>query len=233
MVAGIEHCVYCFDVLVANFEGRDHAQPNFEDDHYPLFVTWNIINHGNTRLRGCIGNFEALPLHSGLKEYAITSAFHDRRFSPITIRELATLQCSVSLLTNFEDATDYLDWELGVHGIWIEFQDENNRRKTATYLPEVAEDQGWTKVEAIDSLLRKSGFTGRITDRVRQRIILTRYQSAKHGITYDEYLKYTVQNGSKATTEKSAKIKDGKKKKKRLSKTEPILGDGFDIDEIY
>ncbi|CAG8657380.1 1380_t:CDS:2 [Ambispora leptoticha] len=190
MVAGIEHCIYCFDVLVSEFEGRKHLEPEFEDMAFPLFVTWNIINHGHSRLRGCIGNFDALPLHTGLKEYAINSAFHDRRFSPITIRELAHLECAVSLLTDFEDAEDYLDWEIGVHGIWIEFTDDHNRRKTATYLPEIAEEQGWSKVEAIDSLLRKGGFTGRITDRVRQRIILRRYQSAKYQITYDEYLEY-------------------------------------------
>ncbi|EXX79922.1 hypothetical protein RirG_000980 [Rhizophagus irregularis DAOM 197198w] len=72
MVVGIEHCVYCFDVLVAYLEGRMPLEPEFENNQYPLFVTWNIVNHGQTRLRGCIGNFEPLPLHSGLKEYAIT-----------------------------------------------------------------------------------------------------------------------------------------------------------------
>ncbi|GBB99704.1 hypothetical protein RclHR1_00360053 [Rhizophagus clarus] len=197
MVAGIEHCVYCFDVLVAYLEGRMSLEPEFEDHQYPLFVTWNIVSHGQTRLRGCIGNFEPLPLHSGLKEYAITSAIHDRRFSPITIRELPHLTCGVSLLTNFEDAKDYLDWEIGVHGIWIEFVDDHNRRRTATYLPEVAEEQGWTKEEAIDSLLRKSGYNGRITDKIRSRVVLTRYQSAKYVVTYQEYLQYVSEKPTK------------------------------------
>ena len=36
----------------------------------PLFVTWKI---GRDRhLRGCIGTFAAVHLHSGLAEYAIT-----------------------------------------------------------------------------------------------------------------------------------------------------------------
>jgi len=200
MVAGIEHCVHCFDVLIAYLEGSKCLEPDFENHHYPLFVTWNIVHHGQTRLRGCIGNFEPLPLHSGLKEYAITSAINDRRFSPITIRELSHLACGVSLLTNFEDAKDYLDWEIGVHGVWIEFVDDHNRRRTATYLPEVAEEQGWTKEEAIDSLLRKSGYNGRITDRIRNRIVLTRYQSAKYVITYQEYLQYISENPTKYST---------------------------------
>ncbi|CAG8855096.1 21900_t:CDS:2, partial [Gigaspora margarita] len=54
----------------------------------------------------------------------------------------------------------------------------------------VAEEQGWTKEETIDSLLRKSGYNGRITDRIRNRVALTRYQSAKYVITYDEYIEH-------------------------------------------
>ena len=52
---------------------------------------------------------------------------------------------SVSLLTDFTLGQNYLDWELGIHGIWIEFYDHNSRRRTATYLPEVAKEQGWSK----------------------------------------------------------------------------------------
>lgn len=35
-----------------------------------------------------------------------------------------------------------MDWEVGVHGIRIEFINENGSRRTATYLPEVAPEQG-------------------------------------------------------------------------------------------
>jgi len=48
----------------------------------------------------------------------------------------------VSILTNFEDANDCMDWEVGIHGIRIEFINENGSRRTATYLPEVAPEQG-------------------------------------------------------------------------------------------
>jgi AMMECR1 domain-containing protein len=48
----------------------------------------------------------------------------------------------VSILTNFEEANDFMDWEVGVHGIRIEFHNENGSRRTATYLPEVAPEQG-------------------------------------------------------------------------------------------
>ncbi|MEQ2191654.1 hypothetical protein XENOCAPTIV_000656, partial [Xenoophorus captivus] len=38
-------------------------------------------------------------------------ALKDSRFPPMTRDELPRLFCSVSLLTNFEDVGDYLDWE--------------------------------------------------------------------------------------------------------------------------
>ncbi|CAL8372710.1 unnamed protein product [Gadus morhua 'NCC'] len=40
------------------------------------------------------------------------SALKDSRFPPVTRDELARLFCSMSLLTNFEDVRDYLDWEV-------------------------------------------------------------------------------------------------------------------------
>ncbi|CAG8608855.1 5658_t:CDS:2 [Paraglomus brasilianum] len=118
------------------------------------------------------------------------SAFQDTRFAPISARELSHLTCGISLLTNFEEAEGYLDWEVGIHGIWIEFTDDNNVCRTATYLPEVSAEQGWTRIETIDSLLRKAGYTDHITDEIRKRIVLTRYQSSKYTITYEEYINY-------------------------------------------
>ncbi|KAJ3030783.1 AMME syndrome candidate protein 1 protein, partial [Rhizophlyctis rosea] len=113
-------------------------------------------------------------------------ALRDRRFSPITLDELPKLDCAVSLLTDFEDAKDYLDWEVGTHGIWIEFTSPSSpsRRRTATYLPDVIPEQGWSKIEAIDSALRKGGFEGRITEDVRRGVRVTRYRSSKVGGTY-------------------------------------------------
>lgn len=81
-------------------------------------------------------------LHSGLREYAITSALKDSRFSPITVDEFPRLTVSVSILQGFEEANGYLDWTLGVHGIRIEFLSERGMKRTATYLPQVATEQG-------------------------------------------------------------------------------------------
>lgn len=49
---------------------------------------------------------------------------------------------SVSILRHFEEGNNYLDWEVGKHGIRIEFYSEKGYKQSATYLPEVALEQG-------------------------------------------------------------------------------------------
>ncbi|KAI9052600.1 hypothetical protein LZ554_003943 [Drepanopeziza brunnea f. sp. 'monogermtubi'] len=127
----------------------------------PLFVTWNTIDSSSSRsLRGCIGTFESQPLSSGLSSYALISSLQDHRFRPITLAELPRLEVCVTLLTDFEQATDALDWELGVHGLRISFY-ARNKRFGGCYLPDVPVEQGWDKEETVVSLMRKAGWNGR------------------------------------------------------------------------
>jgi len=119
-----EHCFRAFDTLFCALTSSEPIPPSFPDDKYPLFVTWNVrpTRPGKShRLRGCIGSFEPHALHEGIAEYALISAFKDYRFNKITRGELDSLECVVSLLTDFEDASSYLDWTIGVHGIHITF----------------------------------------------------------------------------------------------------------------
>ncbi|KAL0083718.1 AMMECR1 domain-containing protein [Phycomyces blakesleeanus] len=187
MVATKEHCFYCFDVLLAHLRREPTPAPRFHNEAFPLFVTWNMIKYGEKELRGCIGSFRPLPLIQGLKQFALNSALEDSRFPPINLAETPYLSCAVSLLINFEEADNYLDWEIGKHGIWIEFKNTDGKKNTATYLPEVMPEQGWTKEETIQSLLRKGAFRGPITPEVCQSIKLTRYQSSKMEVTRQEY----------------------------------------------
>ena len=130
-------------------------------ESYPLFVTWNTISRtsGDKRLRGCIGTFDALPLETGLQTYSLTSAFEDTRFSPIPSALLSSLSCSLTLLANFEPCSDAMDWVLGRHGLRISFT-YRGRRHGATYLPDVAVEQGWNKEETVESLMKKAGWDG-------------------------------------------------------------------------
>ncbi|KAI1173102.1 AMMECR1 domain-containing protein [Nemania sp. FL0916] len=154
----------------------------------PLFVTWNTVSRssGETSLRGCIGTFEAQELDEGISSYAITSAVQDMRFNPVSKRELPSLEAVVTLLTDFEDCDDAVDWDLGTHGIRISFIDRG-RRYGATYLPDVAPEQGWTKEETLVNLMRKAGWVGRKDEWQDVDLKVVRYQGKKESLQYPEY----------------------------------------------
>ncbi|KAL1838423.1 hypothetical protein VTJ49DRAFT_2675 [Mycothermus thermophilus] len=166
-------------------EPEDPADPDAE---CPLFVTWNkpAARHP---LRGCIGTFEAQELSEGLTSYALISALQDTRFRPIAKHEMPSLEVAVTLLTDFEDVDDAMDWELGKHGLRIAFR-EGGRRYGATYLPDVAAEMGWTKEETIVSLMRKAGWDGP-RDRWRDvELDVVRYQGKKARLEYAEFKRW-------------------------------------------
>lgn len=160
---------------------------------YPLFVTWDKLHppSGEYHLRGCIGTFSAdAPLSSCLAEYALVSALHDTRFSRVSRRELPSLRCSATLLTDFEPCASVDDWVLGEHGIRIAFTHEG-RRYGATYLPSVAPEQGWDRDQTLVSLMRKAGWEGRraawreVAEGSGMRV--ERYRGDKEEVEWDEY----------------------------------------------
>ena len=94
----------------------------------------------------------------------------------------------MSFLHTFEKAGNWQDWDIGTHGLILEFRDPNTREhRNATYLPEIAAAEGWTKQVTIDSLICKAGFSGHVSYKLREDITLTRYQSSAYVMTYQEY----------------------------------------------
>lgn len=66
---------------------------------------------------------------------------------------------------------------------------------SATYLPHVAPEQGWGVEEAIHSLIRKAGFSGKITGELKRELRLTRYESSMAGMGWREYQKEREKKG--------------------------------------
>jgi hypothetical protein len=58
--------------LGRKFKAEEKPAPSRTEES-PLFVTWNTVYGSSTRLRGCIGTFEAHELGEGLRSYALTS----------------------------------------------------------------------------------------------------------------------------------------------------------------
>lgn len=187
-IAGTDHVFYCFDVMAAHFGRALEPTPAFRTNFAcPLFVTWKKgRGDGSRDLRGCIGCLRPLPITS-LRDYALTSALRDQRFCPMEEREMQQVCCTVSLLTHFEPAPHHLAWEVGVHGVMIDFCDPDGVARSAVYLPEIAAEQGWTKQQTVDSLIRKAGYCRAIDDTIRASLRTTRYRSTTATATYQHW----------------------------------------------
>ncbi|KAI0260521.1 AMMECR1 domain-containing protein [Gloeopeniophorella convolvens] len=70
------------------------------------------------------------------------------------------------------------------------------RTLSATYLPEVAPEQGWDRVEAVDSALRKAGWAGPIDEDLRRAARVRRYQSRRCVVGWDEFVAWRAARGA-------------------------------------
>jgi uncharacterized protein (TIGR00296 family) len=98
------------------------SKDNMEKSQLSLSTKTTVAKNAYFSLRGCIGCFDNLELGEGIRNYTLTAALQDSRFSPVKLEEVEGLSCTVSLLTNFEPGKDCYDWSLQFHGIRIKFK---------------------------------------------------------------------------------------------------------------
>lgn len=178
-------------VSVAQFAKELHEDLSLVPQHAPLFVTWDKNGH----LRGCIGTFQPQETAKGVQKFALTAALHDTRFPPIKLSELTSLDVSVTLLANFTPIAKWDDWDVGAHGLKLNFTLDGGYY-SGTFLPSVAPEQGWDKLTTVWYLLRKADY-GHISksstadfyqEGLREGWLqLERYDGLKHDMSYDEY----------------------------------------------
>lgn len=114
------------------------------DEHLGAFVTLKI--GGN--LRGCIGVFEPdKPLSEVIKEMALSAAFDDPRFSPLTSDELDDIEIEISVLSPMQKIDNSDEIILGTHGVYVK-----QGRRTGVFLPQVATETGWDKEKFLNTL---------------------------------------------------------------------------------
>ncbi len=108
------------------------------------------------KLRGCIGQFSSeKELPELIASLAVTSAFNDDRFPPLSAKELKDLSIEISLLTPMRKIYSIEDIELGKHGVHLE-KDGNK----GTFLPQVAIKTGWNLEEFLGHLARDKAHIG-------------------------------------------------------------------------
>jgi uncharacterized protein (TIGR00296 family) len=130
---------------------------DFLDEKRGVFVTLTK----NGELRGCIGFPEPVfPLGEGIRKAAVSAAFGDPRFPPVSEDELKDIKVEVSVLTLPEEITvadpqDYLEFiRIGRDGLIIEMDGQSG-----LFLPQVPLEWNWDVNEYLEQLCLKAGLS--------------------------------------------------------------------------
>ena len=119
------------------------------------FVTLKV----NGALRGCIGRFiSSDPLYEVVQASALSSAFEDPRFPPLTKEEFEKIEIEITVLGPLNKINDISEIVLGKHGIYIK-----KDFRSGTMLPQVATENKWTVEEFLGYTARDKagiGWTG-------------------------------------------------------------------------
>ena len=136
--------------IKAHLKRENTSEINFSDslieEKRGVFVT---LKYKNT-LRGCIGTIEPIyELKSAISNMAVSAAFEDPRFTPLTLQELEKVEIEISVLTLPKKIVDPYKIRLGVDGVIV----SKNGRK-GVFLPQVATETGWKLEEFMNHLCR-------------------------------------------------------------------------------
>lgn len=130
------------DAVAAQLPSDQLRQPG------AAFVT--LQQHG--RLRGCIGYVRAgKPLYQTIAECAVSAAFHDPRFDPVTPEEVSTLKIEISLLSPFFPVQPD-EVKPGEHGLMV-----TQGFQRGLLLPQVAREQRWSQEQFLEETCTKAG----------------------------------------------------------------------------
>eukprot|EP00002_Diphylleia_rotans_P012592 TRINITY_DN2461_c0_g2_i2.p1 TRINITY_DN2461_c0_g2~~TRINITY_DN2461_c0_g2_i2.p1 ORF type:complete len:171 (-),score=32.05 TRINITY_DN2461_c0_g2_i2:388-900(-) len=152
-----EMAAHCFDLLVSHLTGISVPIPSFPNPPVRLIIQWKKTEtKGNIVKRGTSYCTDEMPLHAALALHVIESATKSKTQPPITRDEVTSLIVEISIFKTFEIA-DIQDWEIGKHGIQIQFTHEKKRLQ-ATYSPAHIVEKKWTKERCIQALIKKAGY---------------------------------------------------------------------------
>lgn len=130
--------------------------PEFSDKVFAekcgAFVTLHI--RGN--LRGCIGYIEGIKnIPDTIKEMALSSAFRDPRFRPLSKAEYMDIDIEISVLSPIEKVNDINDVVVGRDGLIM-----TKGFNRGLLLPQVPLEQGWDRDTFLTHTCYKAGLPG-------------------------------------------------------------------------
>jgi AmmeMemoRadiSam system protein A len=107
----------------------------------------------NGMLRGCIGYVLSVkPLYQQIADLALESAYEDPRFPKLQKEEFPLLEIEISVMSVPKKINDLSEFKLSRDGIILTVGSNH-----AVFLPQVADETGWTKDEMLSALSRKAG----------------------------------------------------------------------------
>ncbi len=106
-------------------------------------------------MRGCIGYVVPLfSLYRTIADTAVAAAFHDPRFAPVTVDELAELQIEISVLS-LPAPIEPEEVEVGRHGLIVTLG-----QARGLLLPQVPLEWGWDRGKFLSETCRKASLPG-------------------------------------------------------------------------
>ncbi len=138
----------------------DQTKPELDESGYSAQLKTKcgafVTLHKKKQLRGCIGRFgESDALYIIVREMAIAAATQDYRFPQVQASELKDIEIEISVLSPLKKIKSIDEFRLGKHGIWIK-----KGHRSGTFLPQVADETGWTKEEFLGHCARDKAGIG-------------------------------------------------------------------------
>lgn len=128
------------NTIAAKLSGAGKPPPPLYSDTLAAALGCFVTIQLDGKLRGCIGTlWGTQPLATAVQANALSAAFEDKRFAPLTIEELPRITIEISVLTqpvrlDFQDGADLMaKLQPEVHGVVLTYRKE----KRSTYLPQV------------------------------------------------------------------------------------------------
>ncbi len=92
------------------------------------------------------------PVVETVRKMAISSAFHDPRFKPLSLKELDDISVEISLLSQMRQISDINSIVVGTHGVLVK-----RGMRSGVLLPQVAISEEWDRYQFISYTCRKAG----------------------------------------------------------------------------
>ena len=105
------------------------------------------------QLRGCIGSMApAKPLGVTVRDVAVQAALLDRRFKPVAVQELSSLEYEISVLSPLRRVLDVKQIKVGRDGLLIK-----KGKYEGVLLPQIATEYGWNRRTLLEETCLKAG----------------------------------------------------------------------------